>query len=272
MEERLNLSKYSPKLKRAMGILAVLALLAPIYLLTAAIVSIPIIGYICEVLLLYLTLGNRSLLEHARAVASELNTGNLDTARQRAGLLVSRETSVLTEVGLIRATVESVLENGNDAIFGSIFWFLCVGVPGAVVYRLANTLDAMWGYTEPHFIDFGWAAARLDDLLNYLPARITALCYAFSGNFSRAWSCWRAQAQKWYSPNAGAVMSAGAGSLGIELGGPAMYHGKVNDARPVLGEGDTPKVSDIERSISLVHRSLAMWLLISVVMCLSVWR
>ncbi len=115
-------------------------------------------------------------------------------------LIVSRDPASLD---ITRAATESVLENGNDAVFGALFWFVVAGAPGVVVYRLANTLDAMWSYRNERYVDFGFAAARLDDLLNYVPARLTALTYAILGHTRSAWRCWRAQAHDWDSPNAG---------------------------------------------------------------------
>jgi adenosylcobinamide-phosphate synthase len=152
-----------------------------------------------------------------------------------------------------------VLENGNDAVFGALFWFALAGAPGVVAYRLANTLDAMWGYRTARYLRFGWAAARLDDLLNYVPARLTALTYAAAGRFERALACWRAQAGAWESFNAGPVMAAGAGALGVRLGGAAVYHGAPKE-RPPLGEGDAPGARDIRRALALVRRGVWLWL------------
>ena len=218
-----------------------------------------IYGWLTDVALLYFALGGRSLAEHAERVGKDLAAGNLPAAREHVGWIVSRDTSALDEEGVAKACIESALENGNDAIFGALFWFILFGGAGALFFRLANTLDAMWGYKTERFLRFGWAAARIDDVLNYLPARLTALSYALFGETRRALACWRRQAPVWESPNAGPVMSAGAGSLGLALGGPAIYHGQLED-RPVLGEGRPARGEDIPRALSLMRRSTVLWL------------
>ena len=218
-------------------------------------------GWFSETILLYFALGGRSLAEHAGRVADDLAAGDLPAARKHVGWIVSRNTDDLDASGVAKACVESTLENGNDAVFGVLFWFLLFGGPGAVLFRLANTLDAMWGYKTDRFLQFGWAAARIDDVLNYIPARLTALSYAVFGNTRRALSCWRRQASTWDSPNAGPVMSAGAGSLGLSLGGVAMYHGRIEE-RPLLGEGRPARGDDIRRALGLMHRSVLLWLVL----------
>jgi adenosylcobinamide-phosphate synthase len=218
-----------------------------------------IVGWLIDVLLLYLALGGRSLTEHAERVAADLAAEDLAAAREHVGWIVSRDTAGLDESGIAKACVESTLENGNDAVFGALFWFALLGGTGAALFRLSNTLDAMWGYKTERFLRFGWAAARIDDLLNYLPARLTALSYALCGKTRAALHCWRRQAPLWESPNAGPVMSAGAGSLGLALGGPAIYHGQI-EKRPVLGKGRAARGDDIPRALSLVRRGLALWL------------
>ncbi|HEX6735429.1 MAG TPA: adenosylcobinamide-phosphate synthase CbiB [Azonexus sp.] len=219
----------------------------------------PLAPFAVDTVLLYFALGAQSLGEHAEAVARPLAAGHLDEARQRVGWMVSRETSALDESGVAKAGVESVLENGNDAVFGALFWFALLGGPGALLFRLANTLDAMWGYRTERYNLFGRIAARLDDALNWLPARLTALTYALLGRTKNALACWRAQAPAWDSPNAGPVMAAGAGSLGVELGGAAIYHGR-EEIRPPLGAGRPPQAADLGRAVALVRHGLWLWL------------
>jgi adenosylcobinamide-phosphate synthase len=216
-------------------------------------------GWILDLLLLWFALGGRSLGEHGRAVAAPLASGDLAAARLAVGRIVSRDISVLDDEGVAKAAVESVLENGNDAVFGALFWFALLGGPGALLYRLANTLDGMWGYKDERRVYFGWAAARIDDLLNLAPARLTAITYALLGRTVRSLACWRSQARAWSSPNAGPVMAAGAGALNLRLGGSAIYHGRVEE-RPVLGEGQPATAADIGRALDLVRRGVWLWL------------
>lgn len=211
--------------------------------------------------LVYLAIARQSLGEHARAVAAPLASGDLVEARRQLARIVSRDTADLEAGAVSGATLESVLENGSDAVVASLFWFLIAGLPGVVLHRCINTLDAMWGYRTPRLQEFGWAAARCDDVLNFVPARLTAIGYALTGNCAAALRCWWRQARHWSSPNAGPVMAAGAGALGVQLGGDASYHGQLK-TRPPLGCGRGPTVADIERAVRLLDRCLALWLLV----------
>jgi adenosylcobinamide-phosphate synthase len=249
---------------RLRGLLGITLLLAPFTLAAALLAHLPWVGPAASVLLLYLAIGATSLTQHAQAVVEALSRQDLPLARTRVGMIVSRDTSELEEDGVARATIESVLENGSDAIFAAVFWFLLLGAPGVVLYRLANTLDAMWGYRSERYVYFGWAAARFDDVLNFIPARLTALTYTLLGNVRAAWLCWRSQAPTWYSPNAGPVMAAGAGALGVALGGAARYHGKMKE-RPALGLLRVPDRTDITRAIQLVQRGLWLWVALALI-------
>ncbi len=219
-------------------------------------------SWLVSTAVLYFCIGWQSLREHAQAIEEPLLQGKLAEARIEVGKIVSRDTENLTESEIAKASIESVLENGSDAVFAPIFWFIILGAPGVMLYRLANTLDAMWGYKTDEFIYFGWFAARVDDVLNFIPARLVvytyALCGALHGNFSRAKRCARRQSLYWKSPNAGPVMAAGAGALGVKLGGDAEYFGKL-ETRPTLGEGRDPSVQDIAASIQLVDRGVFVW-------------
>lgn len=259
LEARLNSPAPSCATSRLSGALAVALLLVPLTALAWWLSTLPFVGVVWGILALYFALGHRSLHDHARPVAEALEHGNVERARNHAAMLVSRDKEAIEPAS---ATCESVLENGSDGVFGALFWFIVAGPAGAVLYRLANTLDAMWGYRTERHLHFGWAAARLDDVLGFIPARLTALTYAVLGHARQALACWRAQAPAWKSPNAGPVMAAGAGALGVLLGGPARYHGQWQD-RPPLGMGHPADASDIRRALALVRRGVVLWLVLA---------
>ena len=264
-ESRLNKSnKIAPRdqdfQKKQSGIIAVLILIVPFVITTYYIEhSLGPWTWIFDSIVLYFAIGARSLAEHATAVSKALKSGDIHLAQQAVSKIVSRDTSTMQASDATRATIESVLENGNDAIFAPIFWFLLLGAPGAVLLRLSNTLDAMWGYKNSRYLHFGWAAARLDDLLMFVPARLTALSYALCGNLKDGIKCWHSQGTKWYSPNAGPVMAAGAGALRVCLGGNAVYGGTLKE-RITLGCGREVQNNDIDRANHLLWRTLALWL------------
>jgi adenosylcobinamide-phosphate synthase len=251
------------------GVLAWMLAVLPLTALAALLVwtlAAPLAQACAHVLMLYFALGLRSLRDHNLPIADALARNDLASARRLTSCIVSRDTTSASEAELTRASAESLLENGNDAVFGTLFWFIVAGGPGAVLFRMANTLDAMWGYRTPRLRQFGCAAARIDDALNYIPARLTALSYVLLApglqGKRRAWQCWRLQAPAWDSPNAGPVMSSGAGALGVELGGAAIYHGEV-EQRPTLGQGKPACGADIRRAWQLVARVTVLWLAVS---------
>jgi adenosylcobinamide-phosphate synthase len=221
-------------------------------------------GLWLHAVLLYACLGLRSLRDHTMPIVDALQAGDLEAARIRTSMIVSRDTQHALEPDLAKAGAESLLENGNDAVFGTLFWFMVAGGAGAVLFRLANTLDAMWGYRNARFNLFGRTAARIDDALNYVPARLTALSYVVLAGTARgrAWQCWRTQAPAWSSPNAGPVMASGAGALGVSLGGAAVYDGQA-EQRPPLGQGPDATAVDIVRAWRLVLRTTVLWLAVA---------
>ncbi len=240
----------------ATGVIAWFILILPLVMLSALFANL--FGWWFELLIGYLALGANSLWQHAKPIQQALENNNLQLARQHLSWIVSRHTAQLNEEEISKATVESLLENGSDAIFATLFWFAIAGAEGALLYRLSNTLDAMWGYKNTRYYYFGRFAARVDDVLNWIPARLTALSYSLYGDSKIAWQCWQQQGTKWYSPNAGPVMAAGAGALGIRLGGDAIYDGKVK-SRLQLGKGRTAKAKDILRAWQMVRSSFIYW-------------
>lgn len=262
LERRLNPSTRQPLRSQSLwGLVGVLLLVLPIIVIVVLLMQLSLwLALALHVYCLYFAIGHRSLRQHGLAVYDALQANQFQQAQRATSYMVSRDVEAIEPVS---ATIESVLENGNDSVFGALFWFFVAGGPGALAYRLVNTLDAMWGYKTPPYFYFGWAAARLDDVLNYVPARLTALTYALLGQTTLAWQSWRTQAPLWDSPNAGPVMAAGAGALNVQLGGRARYHGKWHD-RPRLGTHTPPIVGDIPRALQLVRNGMLSWLMVAV--------
>ncbi|WP_433268783.1 cobalamin biosynthesis protein [Actinosynnema sp. CS-041913] len=203
----------------------------------------------------WVVLGGSSLADEGTAMGRELNGGDLAAARRRLPHLCGREPARLDTMGLAKATVESVAENTSDAVVAPLFWGAVAGVPGLLGYRAANTLDAMVGHRSERYRRFGWAAARLDDLANLVPARLAALLTAagapvVGGSSGEAWRAWRRDAAAHPSPNAGQVEAAFAGALEIRLGGRTVYSHGAED-RPVLGHGRNPDAGHVTRAVEL---------------------
>jgi adenosylcobinamide-phosphate synthase len=203
----------------------------------------------------WVVLGGRSLEAEAVAVRHRLDLIDLDPAREQLTHLVGRDTAALDAPDIARATIESVAENTSDAVVAPLVAGALFGVPGLLAYRAANTLDAMVGHRNERYANFGWASARLDDLLNWVPARLGALLAVLSapavgGAPRQALAAWRRDAAGHPSPNAGQVEAAFAGALGVRLGGVNEYGGVIED-RPTLGDGSAPLPDDIDRATRL---------------------
>ncbi|MBW5423231.1 cobalamin biosynthesis protein [Streptomyces sp. BG9H] len=207
--------------------------------------------------------GGTSLGREARAIGGALAAGDIEVARERLPHLCGRDPQALDSDGVARAVVESVAENTSDAVVGALVWGAVGGVPGLVAFRAVNTLDAMVGHKSPRYRRYGWASARLDDILGWPGARLTAGLAALAGESpSGAVRAWRADAGKHPSPNAGPVEASFAGALGVRLGGTLSYGGRV-EHRPVLnGDGRDVRVADIERAVRLSRR--VSWLALGV--------
>jgi len=208
----------------------------------------------------WVVLGGTSLGRAASTMDQHLGRGDLAAARAHLSTLAGRDPSGLGEAELVRATVESVAENTSDAAVAPLFWGAVAGLPGLLAYRAVNTLDAMVGYRSPRHARFGWASARLDDVVNWVPARLTAALTVLTaplvgGSPAGAWRAWQRDGAAHPSPNAGRCEAALAGALGLRLGGRNVYGARVEE-RPTLGTGQPPVRGDIRRAVRL---SGAVW-------------
>jgi adenosylcobinamide-phosphate synthase len=199
----------------------------------------------------WLVLGGRSLDRAALALADALERSELEEARRLARALVGRDPAHLDAAELARAAVESVAENTGDAVVAPLLWFAVAGVPGALVYRAVNTLDAMIGHKTPRYREFGWTAARLDDLVNWPAARLGAvLAVCLAADPREAARVLVRDGAAHPSPNAGRLEAAFAGALSLRLGGANIYEGRV-EVRPSLGDGTAPTPADVRRAVEL---------------------
>jgi adenosylcobinamide-phosphate synthase len=200
----------------------------------------PLADDVLSVILLYTTFAARGLASHSYAVYKALKAGDLPLARQQVAKMVGRDTDQLDEKGVVRAAVESVAENSVDGVVAPLFFAFLFGPVGAMTYKAISTLDSTFGYKNEKYIDFGWASAKIDDLANYIPARLSLLLIPLASLFTDssplgAWRmCWR-DSRKHASPNSGFPESAFAGALGVQLGGPLMRHGQPTST-PLIGE------------------------------------
>jgi adenosylcobinamide-phosphate synthase len=252
---------------RFLGILSWFTLCAPLPIVYFYFHQNNIFFWCIDAIVLYFAVGLKSLKLHALQILKPLKENDLTTAQHYCGYLVSRKTDNLSEQEITRATVESVLENGHDAAIASFFWFIVGGAPLVILHRLANTLDAMWGYKNKRFIHFGWCAARMDDLLGWPSAKISSLLYAFQTNLSlpktiNALKNGYQQSKHYKSLNGGWVMATGASVLNFKLGGSAIYHGK-EVISVTLGCGNNLVRNDISRSLNLVNKAVITLIVIS---------
>lgn len=272
-------SQARPWLGRVAGVLALLVALAPVFIVIALLLALeslsPWLSWLAGIVVLYSCLGWHSLKAHVLAVNSALLQQDLPLARQRLSWIVSRDTDRLDAQQIAQANTETLLENSADAVFASVFWFVLAGPVGALLHRWVNTLDAMWGYKTPQWRYWGWAAARADDVMNWLPARVLALLFLLAAwvrygtqAVSRGWQGWREQAPQCVSPNGGVVMCVGACVLHVRLSDGAYYHGQWQ-AKPTMGCGDAATPQTLASAIQLIRAALlwvlAAWVLFAVI-------
>jgi len=260
MDKSLNRMEWHPPTRRLMGLLTA-AFIILICIVSGQIIQNAvgqgILGFLISVLLAWPLLASRSLYSHVKDVAQPLELMDLRSAREAVSMIVGRDPKQLDTAGVGRAAIESLAENTSDGVVAPIFWGLIFGLPGILAYKAINTMDSMIGYKTPKHLDFGWAAARIDDLANWVPARLTGLIIAMmSGTPNAALQTIRRDAGKHRSPNAGWPESAMAAALGVRLSGPRSYHDKQTNDPWLYAEGRDVEGSDVTRALAVFKRSM----------------
>ncbi len=259
--------KLPEKIAGTIGTFSTLVITCGLFLILRRSLSpYPVAGKILSIVTIYFTIALKDLTIHGLRVKKALTSGNLKNARRRVSFLISRDTGHLDEKAIVKCTIESIGENSCDSVIAPLFWGLLFGVPGALAYRVINTLDAMWGYKTEKYISFGRTAALLDDLVNFIPARITGvlICLAAplsGGKIIRAFKIMIRDHAKLASPNAGYPEAAMAGALGIKLSGPGIYFGEAVH-KPEIGDDVRPVNQKlISASIRIVYAAVVLFLL-----------
>ena len=260
LANRLNNPDWSAPVRYMTGFISVSVLLC---LLAAACLSVMSflpsgwVGIVLTAVLVWPFLAAKSLSSHVRAVETPLHAGDLHAARQAVAMIVGRNSAQLDTAGISRAAIESLAENTSDGVTAPLFWGVLFGLPGVVVYKAINTADSMIGYRNKTYVAFGWAAARLDDLVNLIPARLTGFIYALlAKQRCRAVQIMVADAPRHRSPNAGWPESALAAALDIRLSGPRHYEDTVTTDPWLNKTGRDPSAADISLALRLYSRLL----------------
>jgi adenosylcobinamide-phosphate synthase len=271
LDRSLNHDSAAPDRRRAAGIVAVLCLLVIVGAITFVIghelLRLPY-GTLAVAILASTLVAQKSLHRHVADVAIALESGEIAAARTAVSRIVGRDTGTLDEAGIARAAIESLAENFSDAVVAPVLWLFIAALPGITLYKAINTADSMIGHLTPRYQAFGWAAARLDDLVNLPASRLSALLLVAAAalrndaSAKEAWRTVRRDASRHRSPNAGFPEAAMAGALGLSLAGPRVYAGvRVDDA--VMGNGPREaKASDIRRALALYRYADGILILI----------
>ena len=272
LDSGLNKPVYSPALRRAGGVATVLLLLAGSVATGVALEkvarAIPYLGFAIPLLVAAALIAFGNLDRHVRAVATALRTDGLDGGRRSVAKIVGRDPDTLDEPAICRAAIESLAENASDGVTAPALWYLVGGLSGMIAYKAINTADSMIGHLSKRHCAFGWAAARLDDLVNLPASRLTGLMFVAAAaivpgaSASSAWRAYRRDARLHRSPNAGWPEAAMAGALGLRLAGPRVYDGVVVDDR-WIGDGRAEATAgDIDRALVIYRTAFAATLLI----------
>lgn len=261
-DRNLNRDGAGQGARRLAGLAVVLALCGLTWALAAAIVAaLPggWIGAALSGLLAFPLVATRSLFDHVRAVAIPLRRGDLAQARQAVSMIVGRDPKLLDQPGVARAALESLAESTSDGVVAPVFWGVIFGLPGIATYKMINTMDSMIGHRSPRHEAFGWAAARLDDLANLVPARLSALLLiAVSGRMRAAFRTTLAFGAQHRSPNAGWPEAALAGALNVRLSGPRFYDGEATNDPWVNGTAPDPVPQDLGLGLEVYLKAMAL--------------
>ncbi|MFZ5736265.1 MAG: adenosylcobinamide-phosphate synthase CbiB [Pseudomonadota bacterium] len=267
LDRTLNRDDWSERIKKIAGIVAALFLIAVAglvgLLLEAPLRQLPG-GWIIAAVLAATLIAQRSLYDHVAQVRDAFATGGLTEAREKVSLIVGRDPQTLDEAGVCRAAIESSAENFSDGVVAPVFWLALLGLPGLLIYKTINTADSMIGHLTPLHRSFGWAAARLDDVLNLVPARLSGLLIALAapivrGSVKTAITVMRRDAGKHRSPNAGWPESAMAAAIGVALAGPRSYSGKITDDPYLNAEARSEATpGDIGRALRVMIAACAL--------------
>jgi len=256
LDGRLNRSSDTPIQRRIAGsasALIVIIVAAGLGCLVQRVMPSGLIGTLLLGILAWPLVAFRSLYDHVAAVRDSLRVGNIEAGRKAVSMIVGRDPQNLDEAGIARAAIESLAENASDGIVAPVFWGALFGLPGILAYKAINTLDSMIGHRTERHEAFGWAAARIDDVANFIPARLTGLLFVLFAGHKRAqaMSCMRSDAHHHRSINAGWPEAAMAGALGVRLCGPRFYQGKPANEPWLNGEARDPAAIDITRGLEL---------------------
>ena len=261
-EARLNRTHHAPAFRRAAGAAAALTLILLAALLAWLVQSLlpgGVPGLLLAALLAWPLVAARSLHDHVERVAVPLATGDIPTSRAAVAMIVGRNPEALDEAGIARAALESLAENASDGIVAPLFWGALLGLPGIAAYKAANTLDSMIGHRSERYRDFGWGAARIDDVLNLIPARLTGALIALASRArGPAFRTMRRDARLHRSPNAGWPEAAMAGALGVRLSGPRMYDGIPTDDPWLNAVAGDPRPEDLFLGLRIFRRMVLL--------------
>ena len=270
LEKTLNRGAL-PVLSGAVCLFLLLAIFGGSAWLLSHLLSRSVLGWALLALLSSSLLAQRSLYDHVRAVATPLAAGDIAAARAALALIVGRDVQNLDAAAVSAAAIESLAENLSDGVVAPLFWGCLLGLPGLVLYKAINTADSMIGHRTPRYLYFGRVAARLDDLVNLVPARLTGLLIAIVTLSPKAMTVMRTDASKHRSPNAGWPEAAMAGALNLRLSGPRAYHGVVTDEPWINEAGAPPDAAGIARALKIMIRVCVALLLLTLTTALALY-